>query len=333
MLYKKRFQHARHRATAHSRLACQHYKFTNQRVGGIMRRLALVLGACLALSVFAVVPGFAAPIIAVDENGHSQVTGVPGLSALPFALLPDPGPGGAPAALTYTLPFTTAIGDVTFVSSSDPFIVFGGDVVRFNGDTLVFYSDTVPHNGPESLADTFAPPGALYANVATATEMGSDENNRALYTPLFGQPGFADSLPSYVLISDGVVSVPEPSTLPLLGSGLGGVVLLGRRKSLGRVDVQQFRIYAVTGLGRVHRTEEAVNRAVRGLASKGVLPRVRASRITSSEIPAAAGADPGRSNDTAQSKDGPRTARTSRPHGRAAHGGPAAPPAFSGHRT
>jgi hypothetical protein len=189
-----------------------------------------VLSTCAILAVLTIIPGFAATIT-VDEDGHSLVTGIPGITSLGFALAPDPGPGGAARALTYILPFTTVIGDVTFVSASDPGILFGGDVVRFNGQTLVFYSDIVPGDVAESLADIAAPPGSLYANVATATEIGPEGNNRAFYTPTANQPGFhlfADGTTvSYVLISD----VPDPNPVLLIAMGVGILCIVPRPKT------------------------------------------------------------------------------------------------------
>lgn len=195
-----------------------------------MKRLVLALAGWIGLSAFAIPAGFASSIT-VDEFGNSLVIGLPGVSSLPFALSPDAGPGGLPSTLTYTLPFATTTGDVTFRSASDPGIFFGGDVIRFNPgrtpgapSTLVFYSDTVPGNPSESLADTPGPPGRLYPNTATTSELGlSDENNHALYFPQPGQPGFTlapNGIPaSYDFVSDGIV--PEPTSVLLMATGLG----------------------------------------------------------------------------------------------------------------
>jgi hypothetical protein len=183
-----------------------------------------VFTLCAVLALLTAFPGFAG-IIYVDENGDSLIFGIPGVISLPARLAPDPGPGGAASTLTYTLPFTTVIGDVTFVSASDPGILFGGDVVRFNGGTLVFYSDTTFPDVADSLADTPGPPGAFYTNVAAATEIGPDTDNRANYSPLAGQPGFhllSDGTPvSYIFQSD----VPEPSSGLLIVMGMGVCVL------------------------------------------------------------------------------------------------------------
>jgi hypothetical protein len=98
------------------------------------------------------------------------------------------------------------------------------DVIRFNpgqnGGSLLFYSDNV--DGFDSPADTVGPPGALYANVSAI-------NEGAIYTPLAGQPGFvagASAPVTYKFLSE----IPEPATLPLLGSGLIGLAVVLRKR-------------------------------------------------------------------------------------------------------
>jgi hypothetical protein len=164
-----------------------------------------------------------AALIAIDENGNSIGTLGPGFIA------PDPGPGGLGAVLTYRLPFIGVQGDVTF--GFEPGIVFGGDVIRFNGNgTVIFYSDNV--DGFDSLADTPAPPGALYPNLVAIQEVGIEGSNVAFYTPLAGQPGFDLSGPNYQLFSDGPIRIPEPVTLLLLGIGLAVVVSIEKKRVL-----------------------------------------------------------------------------------------------------
>ena len=109
--------------------------------------------------------------ITVDENGGSS-------PHIPFSMSPDPGPGGLSSVLTYNLGalgiFTTP-GDVIFSSPSDPGILFGGDVFRFNGTTLVVYSDVFGFDHSDSLGDATGPPSALYGNTITVQEVGERE--------------------------------------------------------------------------------------------------------------------------------------------------------------
>lgn len=189
----------------------------------------------LGFSGSAFAQGFSVTIT-VNENGHGTLTNTNGFfGVLPFALVPDPGPGGLPTTLTYDLlnPPGLTPGDV-FMTDAD----CGGcflDVVRFNpssfiaGGTgsLVFYSDNVPSF--DALGDTPSPPGAFYANTISIPEVGLEGGNGAIYTPLPGQPGFvtgAAGPATYVLISD----TPEPGTFLMLGSGLVGLAGVLRRK-------------------------------------------------------------------------------------------------------
>jgi hypothetical protein len=154
--------------------------------------------------------------ITVDENGNG---------GLPFGLYNDPGPGGLPGVLTYSLG-----GSFGGMITGDVFMTDGGlnilDVVRFNldpnlGPTLVFYSDNVPTF--DSLADTPSSPLLFYANSIIIPELGLEGNNGAVYTPFAGEPGFVPGMAvTYNLTSDGV-AVPGP----IAGAGLPGLILAG----------------------------------------------------------------------------------------------------------
>jgi hypothetical protein len=159
--------------------------------------------------------------ISADENGHGTLVNSNGFSsALPFALLPDPGPGGLPAAATYGLlnPPGLVAGDLIFFEVPVGSI---SDLIRFNpnqnGGSLVFYSDN--SDGVDALADTGFPT-ALYPNNITFTEVGPEGANGLTYTPVAGQPGFvagAAGPVTYVIRSDS--PVPEPCSLTLLALG------------------------------------------------------------------------------------------------------------------
>jgi hypothetical protein len=174
----------------------------------------MLTGISLAL-VCSAGPSFAVTL-AVDENGQSSFGAI-------GTLREDPGPGGLPAVLTYTLPFSVVAGDVLLSGESDGNQIF--DVVRFNSvpggpSTLVFYSDNVPT--ADSLGDTPSPPAAFYTNTATALEVGTEAANSATYSPSAGQPGFNESQTAltYQFVSDGRISTPEPSSLVLLAIGV-----------------------------------------------------------------------------------------------------------------
>ncbi len=176
--------------------------------------LSSVAFAALLFSVSAP----AATIITVDENGHG----------LPFHLGPDPGPGGLPSTLIYTLPFTGTGGDVEVLGAQTGIPT---DVLRFNGDgTLIFYSQGTAANTPD-LADEPRPPFPV-PNTVTITE---SPNGVSSYTPIAGEPGYdGTALPMYNFITTTAAAIPEPSSVAL--SLVGGVGLLAaalrRRRKL-----------------------------------------------------------------------------------------------------
>jgi hypothetical protein len=180
--------------------------------------------------------------ITVDENGHGIFTGSNGVSVtLPAALLPDPGPGGLSAALTYSLrnpPGLTA-GDLILLEPGSGGAI--SDIIRFNPNqvgpggvlgTLVFYSDR--DDAPLDLADTGFPT-AINDNALRVFEVGPEGNNGFTYTPTAGQPGFvaeAGVPVTYVIQSDvPTTPVPAPPAVVLAGLGAGIVTL---RRYVGR---------------------------------------------------------------------------------------------------
>lgn len=132
------------------------------------------------------------PTITLNETGQGMIQ-LPNGFVIPLAgsLAPDPGPGGLPAALSFT--FRPAeggfvVGDVLMVGMAG--VV--GDVIRFNPAVLVsgvltqqvfFYSADI---GGGLLGDTGLPL-AFYANAVSIVE---NTSGFTIYTPTAGQPGF-----------------------------------------------------------------------------------------------------------------------------------------------
>lgn len=160
--------------------------------------------------------------ITFNENGTGSFTNTTGFnSSLPFALQNDPGPGGLSNALTYGMlnpPGLTA-GDLALTD-----VACGGcimDIIRFNpsesiaGTTgaIVFYS-----NNTGSLAD-IGLPTAFYATTLNLPEIAGG----AIYTPIFGQPGFVAGAAGPVTYQITSGSLPVP--VPAVGAGLPGLIL------------------------------------------------------------------------------------------------------------
>ena len=181
--------------------------------------------------------------VTVNENGNGNLTNTAGASiALPFSMQQDPGPGGFPFALTYSLlnPPGLVAGDVVLL---EPGSLIISDLLRFNPQEtcaggavgcLVFYSDF--EDAPDALAD-IGIPTARYTNVLTLTEIGAEGNNGFTYTPTAGQPGFvagAGGPVTYIIRSDTPSTVPEVSSLALLGFGFLGLGILFKKRSVMR---------------------------------------------------------------------------------------------------
>jgi hypothetical protein len=187
----------------------------------------LSLGVLLVLSSTSVKAQTFSITVSADENGNGTLTNTAGFNGvLPAALLPDPGPGGLPVALTYGLlspPGLTA-GDLIILDS--PGVI--SDVIRFNpqtnGGSFVYYSLL----GGGQLADTGLP-SAFYTNAFSVLET----DPVTIYTPTSGQPGFVTGAggPVTYRFTGSQAQTPEPASLILLGSGVaGGIGFLRRRR-------------------------------------------------------------------------------------------------------
>jgi hypothetical protein len=168
-----------------------------------------------------------APSITINLPENGQGTLDNGNATFPTVgtLQPDPGPGGLPSALTYSL-----LGPPSLVSG-DVFLFEIGtgvsDIIRFNPSgtgspsypaSAVFYS--LSGVGQNELADTGFPT-AFYPNNLVIVENTSGPTT---YTPTSTQPGFVSGFAmTYHFFS----AVPEPSTMSILL--LGGIAISGVR--------------------------------------------------------------------------------------------------------
>ncbi len=154
----------------------------------------LPLGLLLGVST---IPAMAQSNITIDENGHGTING----TALAFHIGPDPGAGGLPNTLIYSLPFTGVAGDVELIETENS---IPGDVIRFNGDgTIIYYSAGGPGN--VALADEPRAPFPVQ-NTVQINETGSTGSDGATYTPSPGQPGYDASAPTYHFTSDSAMT-------------------------------------------------------------------------------------------------------------------------------
>jgi hypothetical protein len=205
-----------------------------------MRRSFAALLAVAALALATGNPVFAQnPAIAYsfDEFGHGFVTSTGITLPYPGVLRNDPGPGGLPLALTYTL-----VGVPNVVAGDVLVLEPGGglsDLIRFNaagtgGDpgyppSLVFYSDDFDGS---RYPLTSGIPTRIYSNVLSVQEITLGPGvEGVIYTPSAGQPGFIPGFSvRYTLISN----VPEPGSLVLGGlvSVIGLALVRFRRRRL-----------------------------------------------------------------------------------------------------
>jgi hypothetical protein len=155
----------------------------------------------------------------------------------PGVIRNDPGPGGLPAALTYSLlaPPSVVAGDWLILEPG------GGlsDLIRFNaagtgGDpgypaSVVFYSDAADGS---TYPVTSGIPTRIYSNVIAIPEVSlGNGTDGVVYTPTAGQPGFvAGFTVTYTIVS----TVPEPGSLVLGGlvSVIGLALVRFRRRRL-----------------------------------------------------------------------------------------------------
>lgn len=199
-----------------------------------MKLIALALAASLFIAAprASAVDALAVDVLTFQDNGPITLNGL-GIAVL-GQMEADPGPGGLPSALTFTLnlPLGPAlsqpvVGDLRLLEPGGAV----ADIVRFNpGMSMVFYSTAKP-GVPPRLADTGLP-AALYANTAQVFE-------GQMYLPGPGDPGFALNLASgrpLAYLAVNTAPVPEPATLPMLLAGVALLRWLGASAAQRRPD-------------------------------------------------------------------------------------------------
>ena len=180
-------------------------RFAFYKGGGYCLRLGFIFSLLTGGLLLGAFQGSAASVVTIDEYGNGTLNG----AALAFSLSPDPGPGGLPNTLTYSIPFTGVSGDVELLSSVTGIPV---DVIRFNGNgTIIFYS-----SDPGTLASQPHPPFPV-PNTVTTLDNGTFPNDMASYLPTAGQPGYDSSAPSYTFVTGRTTTAtPEPASMALL---------------------------------------------------------------------------------------------------------------------
>lgn len=170
----------------------------------------------------------------LNEDGTATaVTAGPGGGTVTYTGVnqSDPGPGGLPNALVFTVgtsPLLTS-GDLFLI---DPTTFAISDIIRFNNiggvDQIVFYSR---NDGDGAKADTGFP-SAFYPNDLDIFE---NPNGPTTYVPTTGQPGFIAFGGLTYVINSSEAAVPEPSTFALVT--LPALAFIGFRLGRGRCCV------------------------------------------------------------------------------------------------
>jgi hypothetical protein len=200
-----------------------------------MKRLAS-LGFLAVALVFSTAKAHAAVIVNVtfDEYGNGTASTPAQTVTLPTLFTADPTGGVTGNILVYQLPFEVVTGDVIMTEPGSFTTVVLSDVIRFvdagNSGYAIFYSDN--GDGIDSLADISGLPVNVMTNFVTIPEVGPEVGpNGAVYTPTVGQPGYinSDFSPTYNILSDS--TAPEPGSVLLIATGLGGLGLLKRYRS------------------------------------------------------------------------------------------------------
>jgi PEP-CTERM motif-containing protein len=156
-------------------------------------------------------------------------------SASPIVLTEHSGTCNHVIGCTISLPFSPVTGQVLL---TDPnFFNLPLDVITFDSttNTAVFASDNI--DGFDDPADTTSPPPPLTNQIFLTEPSVESGPETLLYNPQPGQPGYAlddtGAAVSYSITSDSG-TVPEPSSLLLLGAGVIMVGAIRRRRGRRR---------------------------------------------------------------------------------------------------